>query len=45
MAPAAYAEARFEMMAREYRLGAEYYRHNAEVAHSFWLLHRPWWLA
>lgn len=43
-APAAYATARFELLAREHALGAEYYQHQAKLAYRFWLLKRPWWL-
>jgi hypothetical protein len=43
-APAPYAAARFEMLAREYVLGAEYYQHIAELGRAFYLRKRPWWL-
>lgn len=43
-APMKYAQAREEMIQIEKRMGAEYYRSNAKLAHQFWQRKKPWWL-
>lgn len=43
-APESYEEARVRLQAWECRFGAVWYRHNANLAHQFWQLRRPWWL-
>lgn len=44
VAPASYEAARAEMRAREMLLGAEWFQHNTELAHTFWERKKPWWL-
>lgn len=43
-APMRYEQAREEMVQIEKRMGAEYYQHNAKLAHQFWQRKKPWWL-
>ena len=43
-APESYAESRQRMQRWEKKLGAAYYKHNAQLAYEFWQAKRPWWL-
>jgi hypothetical protein len=44
-APEDYAEARASMQAWERKMGAAWYQHNANLAHAFWEMKKPWWLS
>ena len=44
MEPVAYHEARVALERREIEYGAQWYRHNAKMAHKAWESHKPWWL-
>jgi hypothetical protein len=43
-APASYRAAMEELRALEMARGAGWDKHNAELAHSFYMMKRPWWL-
>lgn len=43
-APESYAEARAMTQKWERMLGEAWYRENANLAHQFWMMKRPWWL-
>lgn len=43
-APAPYAAAMEEIRWRERMLGAEWFKHNAELAHQFYEMKKPWYL-
>ena len=43
-APSPYEAAMREMKIREEFLGEEWFLHNAELSHRFWLANKPWWL-
>jgi hypothetical protein len=42
-APSPYQAAMEDMRIREQLLGGEWFRHNTDLAHQFWLMKRPWW--
>jgi hypothetical protein len=43
-APASYQAVMEDVRLRERMLGVDWFRHNAALAHVFWLRKRPWWL-
>lgn len=42
--PETYATARARLQRWERKMGAAYFKHNADLARQFWLAQRPWWL-
>ncbi len=44
-APATYEAARYKYIKWERKMGAAYFRHNAYLAHQFYMAKRAWWLS
>lgn len=43
-APTPYQAAMEEIRIREKLFGRQWFQHNAELAHQFWEMKKPWWL-
>ena len=43
-APTPYQAAMEDLRIREKLLGVGWFKHNAELSHSIWERHKPWWL-